>query len=195
MAKISAVLKGDTKVVTGLVRLSYAHVFEPKSIKGSDPKYSVSLIIPKSDKQMVKVIEEAINNAKDLGKSKWGGKIPANLKLPLRDGDEDHPEDEAYADSYFVNASTNTAPKVVGTEKDKKTGKAVELGSDDVYSGCYARVSVNFYPFNVNGNKGIACGLNSIQKIDDGEPLAGASGAPEEDYDFDEVDADDDFLS
>ncbi len=193
--KIQAVLKNDTKVVTGLVRLSYAHIFEPKSINGSDPKYSVSLIIPKSDKQMVKVIEEAISNAKELGKSKWGGKIPNGLKMPLRDGDEDRPDDEAYAESYFVNANNDKAPKVVGTEKDKRTGKAIELGSDDVYSGCYARASINFYPFNVNGNKGIACSLISIQKIDDGEPLAGVASAPEEDFEFDEVDTDDDFLS
>jgi len=193
--KIQAVLKNDTKVVTGLVRLSYAHIFEPKSINGSDPKYSVSLIIPKSDKQMVKVIEEAISNAKELGKSKWGGKIPNGLKLPLRDGDEDRPEDEAYADSYFINANNDKAPKVVSTEKDKKTGKAIELGSYDVYSGCYARVSVNFYPFNANGNRGVACSLLSIQKIEDGEPLAGVTSAPEDDFDFDEIDADDDFLS
>jgi hypothetical protein len=193
--KIQAVLKNDTKVVTGLVRLSYAHIFEPKSINGSDPKYSVSLIIPKSDKQMVKVLEQAIDNAKELGKSKWGGKIPSNLKLPLRDGDEDRPEDEAYENSYFINANSERAPQVVGTEKDKATGKAIPLGPDEVYSGCYARASINFYPFNVNGNKGIACSLISIQKIDDGEPLAGVASAPEEDFEFDEVDAEDDFLS
>lgn len=193
--KIQAVLKNDTKVVTGLVRLSYAHIFEPKSINGSDPKYSVSLIIPKSDKQMVKVLEQAIDNAKELGKSKWGGKIPSNLKLPLRDGDEDRPEDEAYENSYFINANSERAPQVVGTEKDKATGKAIPLGPDEVYSGCYARASINFYPFNVNGNKGIACSLISIQKIDDGEPLAGVASAPEEDFEFDEVDSEDDFLS
>jgi hypothetical protein len=193
--KIQAVLKNDTKVVTGLVRLSYAHIFEPKSINGSDPKYSVSLIIPKDDKQMVKVLEQAIDNAKELGKSKWGGKIPSNLKLPLRDGDEDRPEDEAYENSYFINANSERAPQVVGTEKDKATGKAIPLGPDEVYSGCYARASINFYPFNVNGNKGIACSLISIQKIDDGEPLAGVASAPEEDFEFDEVDAEDDFLS
>lgn len=193
--KIQAVLKNDTKVVTGLVRLSYAHIFEPKSINGSDPKYSVSLIIPKSDKQMVKVLEQAIDNAKELGKSKWGGKIPSNLKLPLRDGDEDRPEDEAYENSYFINANSERAPQVVGTEKDKATGKAIPLGPDEVYSGCYARASINFYPFNVNGNKGVACSLISIQKIDDGEPLAGVASAPEEDFEFDEVDSEDDFLS
>lgn len=195
MAKIQAVLKNDTKVVTGLVRLSYAHIFEPKSINGSDPKYSVSLIIPKTDKQMLKTLEQAINNAKELGKAKWGGKIPANLKLPMRDGDEDRPEDEAYADSYFINANNDKAPKVVGTEKDKATGKAIELGSDDVYSGCYCRVSINFYPFNANGNRGVACSLLSIQKIEDGEPLAGVTSSPEDDFDFEEIDANDDFLS
>ena len=193
--KIQAVLKNDTKVVTGVVRLSYAHLFEPKSINGSDPKYSVSLIIPKDDKQMVKVLEQAIDNAKELGKSKWGGKIPSNLKLPLRDGDEDRPEDEAYENSYFINANSERAPQVVGTEKDKATGKAIPLGPDEVYSGCYARASINFYPFNVNGNKGVACSLISIQKIDDGEPLAGVASAPEEDFEFDEVDSEDDFLS
>ena len=193
--KIQAVLKNDTKVVTGVVRLSYAHLCEPKSINGSDPKYSVSLIIPKDDKQMVKVLEQAIDNAKELGKSKWGGKIPSNLKLPLRDGDEDRPEDEAYENSYFINANSERAPQVVGTEKDKATGKAIPLGPDEVYSGCYARASINFYPFNVNGNKGIACSLISIQKIDDGEPLAGVASAPEEDFEFDEVDSEDDFLS
>jgi hypothetical protein len=194
MAKIQAVLKNETKVVTGLVRLSYANIFGPKSVEGGEPKYSVSLIIPKKDKQMVEVIEEAINNAKEIGKSKWGGKVPANLKMPLRDGDDDRPDDEAYEDSYFVNASSKSAPKVVGTEKDKKTGKAIELGSDDVYSGCYCRVSVNFYPFNVGVNRGIACGLNAIQKIEDGEPLSGG-GSVEDDFEFEEVDADDDFLS
>jgi len=193
--KIQAVLKNDTKVVTGVVRLSYANLFEPKSINGSDPKYSVSLIIPKSDKQMVKVLEQAIENAKELGKSKWGGKIPSNLKLPLRDGDEDRPEDEAYENSYFINANSERAPQVVGTEKDKATGKAIPLGPDEVYSGCYARASINFYPFNVNGNKGVACSLISIQKIDDGEPLAGITSTPEEDFEFDEVDSEDDFLS
>lgn len=194
---MKAILKGETKVVTGKVRLSYANIFEPKSINGSDPKYSVSLIIPKEDKQMLGVIEKAIENAKEAGKSKLAnkaGKIPAGLKIPLRDGDEDRPEDEVYADSYFLNANSTVAPKVVGLKKDKATGKAIQLGSDDVYSGCYARVSINFFAFNTNGNVGIACGLGNIQKIEDGERLGGGSSA-EEDFEFEEVDVDDDFLS
>jgi len=196
MKEIKAMLKGTTKVVTGKVRLSYANIFEPKSINGSEPKYSVSLIIPKDDKQQIEVIKQAIKNAIEEGKSKLAdknGNIPKNIKLPLRDGDEDRPEDEAYANSYFLNANSVRPPQVVGTEIDKATGKAIPLGENDVYSGCYARVSLNFYAFNTNGNKGIACGLGNIQKVEDGERLGGGASA-EEDFDFEEVDAEDDFL-
>ncbi|WP_352420759.1 DUF2815 family protein [Proteiniborus sp.] len=191
---MKAILKNETKVVTGKVRLSYANLFEPKSINGSEPKYSVSIIIPKSDKQQISVIEQAVKNAMERDKGKWNGKIPSNLKLPLRDGDDERPDDEAYEDCYFLNANSNKAPAVVGLEKDKSTGKAIPLGEDEVYSGCYARVSVNFYGFNAAGNKGVACGLGNVQKVDDGERLGGGSSA-EEDFEFDEVDADDDFLS
>lgn len=190
---MKAIIKNETKVITGKVRLSYANLFKPKSINGSEPKYSVSLIIPKSDKQMVKTIIDAIDNAKERDKAKWNGKVPANLKTPLRDGDEERPEDEVYADSYFLNANSKTAPGVVGLEKDAATGKAIKLFEDDVYSGCYARVSVNFYGFNAAGNKGIACGLGNVQKIDDGERLGGGAAA-EDEFDFEEVDSEDDFL-
>jgi hypothetical protein len=189
---MKAILRNETKVITGKVRLSYANLFEPKSINGSDPKYSVSLIIPKDDTQMVNTIKQAIENAKERDKHKWGGKIPANLKTPLRDGDEERPEDEAYANSYFINANSTRPPAVVGTEKDVATGKAIRLTEDEVYSGCYARVSINFYGFNAAGNKGIACGLGNVQKVDDGERLGGGSSA-EEDFEFDEVE-EDDFL-
>lgn len=194
---MKAILKNETKVITGKVRLSYANIFEPKSINGSDPKYSVSLIIPKDDKQQVEIIKKAIDNAIEADKSKLAnkaGKIPANLKTPLRDGDEDRPDDEVYAGCYFINANSTKAPAVVSTEKDRTTGKAITLGEDDVYSGCYARVSINFYGFNTNGNIGIACGLGNIQKVEDGERLGGGSSA-EEDFEFDEVDVEDDFLS
>lgn len=194
---MKAIIKNETKVITGKVRLSYANIFEPKSINGSDPKYSVSLIIPKDDTQQIEAIEEAINNAILAGESKLvgkNGKVPGNIKLPLRDGDEDRPDDENYANCYFLNANSAKAPAVVGLEKDRSTGKAISLGEDDVYSGCYARVSINFYAFNTNGNKGIACGLGNIQKIEDGERLGGGSSA-EDDFDFEEVDVEDDFLN
>ncbi len=179
--------KNPTKVVTGVVRLSYANVWEPKSINGSAEKYSVSLIIPKSDKKTLAAINEAVMTAIEEGKGKFGGKVPnkASLKLPLRDGDVDRPEDEAYANSYFVNANSNTAPQIV----DRRVQPI--LDRSEVYSGVYARVSVNFYAFNSNGNKGIACGLGNIQKVRDGEPLGGRSNA-EDDF---TTDVDDDFLS
>jgi hypothetical protein len=179
--------KTPTKVITGIVRLSYANVWEPKSINGSAEKYSVGLIIPKSDTKTIKAINAAIDVAIEEGKGKFGGKAPskAALKLPLRDGDIDRPDDEAYADSYFVNANSNTAPQIV----DKQVSPI--LDRSEVYSGVYARVSVNFYAFNSNGNKGVACGLGNIQKIRDGEPLGGRTNAAD---DF-ATDADDDFLS
>ncbi len=181
----------QTKVVTGLVRFSYLHVWEPSAVdEGQDPKYSASLIIPKSDKKTLKMIKEAIENAKVQGKSsKFGGKIPANLKTPLRDGDEERPDDEAYENSYFVNANSKTKPGIVDVDCNKI------LDQDEVYSGCYGRASITFYPFNTSGNKGIACGLNHIQKLKDGEPLGGRS-APENDFgdDFVFEDEDDDLL-
>lgn len=189
---MKATLKNDTKVITGKVRLSYAHIFTPKAVsEGANPKYSVSLIIPKEDTQMIEVIEQAIENAKERDKGKWNGKIPSNLKTPLRDGDIDRPDDEAYKNSYFVNANSDNAPQVVGLEKDPVSGKPIPLGEDEVYSGCFARVSVNFYGFNSNGNKGIACGLGNIQKVEDGPRLSGGSSA-EEDFEFEE--AEDDFI-
>ncbi len=176
-----------TKVVTGVVRLSYANVWEPKSINGGAEKYSVSLIIPKSDTKTLSAINEAVNAAIEEGRGKFGGKIPnkAALKLPLRDGDIDRPDDEAYANSYFINANSITAPQIV----DKNVNPILERS--EVYSGIYARVSINFYAFNSNGNKGIACGLGNIQKIRDGEPLGGRTNAAD---DF-ATDVDDDFLS
>lgn len=173
--------KNTTKVVTGSVRLSYANVWEPKSINGSNPKYSVSLIIPKSDTETVTAINNAVENAIKAGVGKFGGKIPnrATLKLPLRDGDVER-DDEAYKDSYFVNANSTTAPQIV----DRSVQPIMDR--NEVYSGCYARVSLNFYAFNSNGNRGVACGLGNIQKVKDGEALGGKSTAAEdftEDFD------------
>lgn len=176
-----------TKVITGIVRLSYANVHEAKSINGGTPKFSASLIIPKSDTKTIDAINKAIDAAIEEGKGKFGGKIPskAALKLPLRDGDIDRPDDEAYADAYFVNANSNTAPQIV----DKSVNPI--LDRSEVYSGIYARVSINFYAFNSNGNRGIACGLGNIQKIKDGEPLGGRSNA-EDDF---STAVDNDFLA
>ena len=179
--------KNPMKVITGITRLSYANIWEPKSINGGAEKYSVSVIIPKSDTKTLDAVRRAVDAAIEEGKGKFGGKIPAKsaLKLPLRDGDVDRPDDEAYADSYFINANSNTAPQVVDTALDPIIDRS------EVYSGVYARVSVNFYAFNSNGNRGIACGLGNIQKVRDGDPLGGRTNAAD---DF-TTDADDDFLS
>ena len=175
-----------TKVVTGVVRLSYANVWEPVSIKGGTPQFSVSLIIPKDDEKALAAINAAIDAAIQDGVSKFGGKIPnrAALKLPLRDGDIER-DDEAYRGSYFVNANSTTAPQIV----DRAVQPILDRG--EVYSGCYARVSINFYAFNTNGNRGVACGLGNIQKVKDGDPLSGKSSAV---VDF-ATELDDDFLS
>lgn len=171
-----------TKVITGKVRMSYANVWEPQSVNGSEPKYSVSLIIPKGDKKTLEKVKKAIEVAKKEGVSKLGGKIPANLKTPLRDGDVDRPDDEAYANSYFINANSKIKPGIVDRNVEPI------LDQSEFYSGCYGRASIVFYAYNANGNKGIACGLQNLQKLEDGEPLGGRSSAEDDFLDEDEDD-------
>lgn len=179
----------DTKVITNQVRFSFVHVFEPHAVEsGQEEKYSVQLLIPKTDKETLKLIKEAVEAAKVQGQSQWGGKIPANLKTPLRDGDEERPDQEEYAGMYFLNCSSKTAPGIINRKREKITD------STEVYSGCYGRASINFYPFSVSGNKGIACGLNNLQKLEDGDFLGGRSRA-EDDFDPIDGEEDDDFLN
>ena len=179
--------QNKTKVITGTqTRLSYFHGWEPASINGGAEKYSVSVLIPKSDTETINVINAAIDAAIEEGIAKFDGKKPKKsaIKLPLRDGDVER-DDEAYKGHYFVNANSISAPQIVD--------KAVKpiLDRNEVYSGCYARVSLNFYAFNSNGNRGVACGLGNIQKIKDGEPL-GARGNAVDDFTMVE---EDDFLA
>lgn len=153
-------------------------------------EFNISLIIPKSDVATVKKIEAAIQAAYEEGESKLKGNsksVPSLkvLKTPMRDGDLERPDDAAYADSYFINANSASAPGIVDADRQPI------LERSEVYSGVYGRASINFYAFNSNGNKGIACGLNNLQKIADGEPLGGKSRA-EDDF---ATDDDDDFLS
>lgn len=180
-------MEQNTKVITGLVRFSYAHVFEPASINGGDEKYSVSLLIDKNDTKTIKAINAAVEAAKQAGIPKFGGKIPANLKLPLRDGDEEREDDENYAGCYFVNANCKTKPGVV----DEHLNPIMD--STEFYSGCYGHASITFYPFNSNGNRGVACGLNNVMKRKDGEPLGGRAKA-EDDFKGLAVEDDEDFL-
>lgn len=184
-------IKNPMKVITGPdTRWSYANVWEPKSINGGTPKYSVSLIIPKSDTKTVAKIKAAIEAAYKEGESKLKGNgksVPAlsAIKTPLRDGDLERPDDEAYANSYFVNANATSAPGIVDAECNPIMTRS------EVYSGVYGRASITLYAFNSSGNRGIACGLNNLQKIRDGEPLGGKASA-ESDFSTDE---DDDFLN
>lgn len=179
------------KVITGPdTRWSYANVWEAKSINGGTPKFSVSLIVPKSDTKTVAKIRAAIEAAYHDGESKLKGNgksVPplAALKIPLRDGDSERPDDPAYANAYFINANSSTAPGIVDADRNPI------LTRSEVYSGVYGRASISFYAFNSNGNKGIACGLNNLQKVRDGEPLGGKTSA-ESDF---ATDDDDDFLN
>lgn len=176
--------QNNTKVIVPC-RFSYLHCWEPDSVNGGDPKYSVSAIVSKKDTATVNAIKAAIEQAKKDSVSKWGGKVPANLKLPLRDGDIDRPDDEAYAGCYFFNANSRQAPQIV----DSKVQPI--LDQSEVYSGCYGKISVTFYGYNSNGNRGIAAGLGNIQKLKDGESLGGRTSAAD---DF-QTEDDEDFLS
>ena len=174
-----------TKVVVPC-RISFANIWEPKSINGSEEKYSVSCLIPKSDKATLAKIHKAIEAAKEDAKGKkWGGKITPNIKLPMHDGDIDRPDDENYAGHMYFNATSKDAPQIVD-RKVQPILDPMECGSGD-----YCNVSVNFYGFAASGNKGIAAGLGNIQKVKDGERLAGRASAAS---DFTEVDGDDDEL-
>lgn len=167
--------QNGAKVVTGVVRLSYANVWQPKSINGGAEKYSCSIIIPKEEKATIDAINAAIDAAIKEGAHKFGGKVPPRgaLKLPLRDGDTER-DDEAYRGAFFVNANSTTQPEVV----DKYVRPIID--HSEIYSGVYARVSLSFYAFNSNGNRGVACGLGNIQKVCDGEPLGGRTSASDE---------------
>lgn len=145
-------VKNPMKVITGPnTRWSYCNVWQPKSINGGTPKYSVSLIIPKSDTVTINKIKAAIEAAYKEGEAKLKGNgrsVPALsvLKTPLRDGDAERPDDEAYANAYFVNANSATAPGIVDADRQPI------LDTSEVYSGVYGRASINFYAFNSNGN-------------------------------------------
>ena len=179
------------KVITGPeTRRSYANVWEAKSINGGTPKFSVSLIVPKTDTKTVSKIKAAIEAAYHEGEAKLKGNgksVPplAAIKTPLRDGDSERPDDPAYANAYFINANSATAPGIVDADRNPV------LIRSEVYSGVYGRASISFYSFNSNGNKGIACGLNNLQKVRDGEPLGGKTSA-ESDF---ATEDDEDFLA
>ena len=159
------------KIVTNKVRFSYAHVFQPQAaIEGGTPKYSVSLIIPKSDTETVAKFQKAFEDAATTNAAFFGGAVPKGLKGGLRDGDAEK-DDPAYANSFFVNANSANKPGVVDANMNPI------IDPSEFYSGCYGRASVTLYPYNASGTKGIAVGLNNVQKLEDGEKLGGGTSA------------------
>lgn len=184
--------KLSTKVVTGKVRFSYANVFQPRAVAdGQEPKYSVTLLIPKSDKATMAKIKAAIDNVKATCASVFGGKVPANLRTPIHDGDGEKPQGGAYGPEakgcWVLNCSSKQKPGLVDADCQPI------LDSTEFYSGCYGRASINFFAYNQAGNRGIGCGLNNLQKLADGEPLGGRT-RPEDDF-GDEYAEEDDFLN
>ena len=185
-------MSASTKVITGKkTRFSYLFINEPKASMGNGvPKYYASLIIQKDDTATVEKINAAMKAAYEEGAGKLRGgasSVPAYeaVKKPLRDGDLERPGDAAYANSYFINANSTSKPGVVDAACNPI------LDREELYSGMYGRASITFYAYNSNGNRGIACGLNNVQKLADGEPLGGHARAED---DFKGLDEDNDFL-
>lgn len=168
-------MNNNTRVVTGLVRFSYLKVWEAEAMGDSKPKFSVSLIIPKTDTAELARIQKAIENAKTAGIAKFGGAVPKKLDICLRDGDVEK-EDEAYEGAMYINAKSDRQPGIVDAQVQPI------IKQDDLYSGCYGKAAITFYPYNFEGKKGIAASLDNIQKIDDGEPLGAPRHKAENDF-------------
>ena len=165
----------DTALRLGEVTFAFAHVLYPRREEdGTAGKYSVCVLIPKSDVSAINMIQQAVAAAQEKGRmTKWGGKIPARMNLPLHDGDADDKGPE-FAGMMYFNCSTKNKPGVRVLEN----GHISEaLDDDDFYSGCWGAVTVNMYPYANSGNNGIAVGLNNVIKTRDAERLSGGSSA------------------
>jgi hypothetical protein len=180
----------STRVTTKKVRLSYVNVFKARAMEeGETPKYSSAILIPKKDLVTVAAIEAAVEAAIAEGKkSKYGpgALIMSKFKKPLRDGDEEKPDDEAYAGMWFLNASSIRKPLVLGSDRNLLEDES------EIYSGVWARVVLNFFPF-AGKSKGVAVGLESVMKVDDGENLGSGMSLAEAQNAFG-GDEDDDIL-
>jgi len=166
------------KVLTGEVRLSYVNLLEPRSTpQGGDAKYSITLLIPKSDAITKADIDASMQAAAQAALPKiWGGVRPAMLRVPIYDGDGTRPSGEPFGEEckghWVMTASSKIPPEVVGIDNIN-----VKLAPMDVYSGMYARVTIRFFGYSNSGNKGIGCGLGNVMKTRDGEALAGRASA------------------
>lgn len=166
-------------ITTGKVRASYAHVFQPHAAPGSnDARYSVTLLIPKTDAATLNAVYSAIELAKQAGVQKtFGGVMPPVINIPIYDGDGTRPNGEPFGEEcrghMVLRASSREQPSVVDLNVQPILNPA------ELYSGCYIRASIDFFAYNQSGNRGIGCGLNAVQKIEDGEPLTSRVTAAE----------------
>lgn len=169
-----------TKCLTNEVRLSYVHLSTPyanPNQPGAEPKYSATLLIPKTDAATYNDLNAAIEAAaRDAVNKKWGGIRPPQIAPIIHDGDGVRRDGTPYGPEcrghWVLTASTKQKPQVVGIDNIN-----CDLAPQDVYSGMYARVTVNFFGFSAAGNKGVGCGLGNVLKTRDGEPLSGGASA------------------
>lgn len=167
----------STKVVTKKVRFSYANVWKPTAVEeGQEPKYNITVLIPKTDTVTLEKIEKAIETEYNILKMGNGNKDLKKWHNPLKDGDEEYPEDENYHGMMFIRAASKNKPGIV----DKDAEPIME--QDEFYSGCWGRISLNFFNFKVPTNTGVGAGLNHVQKLEDGEHLGGARSTAAEDF-------------
>lgn len=178
----------STKVVTGKVRFSYTHVFEAQEPLGGqgDPKYSVTLLIPKSDTVTIGKIKEAIAEAREKYCQRNGSNaLPQKPNHTLKDGDGQRDNGDDFGPEckgcYVLKASSKRPPVIVDAFRNEITDP------DEVYSGCYGRACIEFYGYNTAGQKGVTATLLSVQKLSDGERLGGTVGSAD-DFDDDYTD-------
>jgi len=170
------------RLVTGIVRLSYVHLLKPRAQKPTDtPKFSVTLIIPKSDVATKQRMDAAVGAAiLEATAGKWNGVRPPQPANPIYDGDGVRPNGEAFSDEcrgcWVVTASSEQKPEVVDTNLNPI------MNGSEIYSGMYAHVSINFFGYFNSGKKGIGCGLGNVQKVRDGEPLAASQRSAADDF-------------
>lgn len=167
------------KIITGKVRFSYVNVFEPRALNGGEEKYSITLLIPKADVTTYNSIINAMNKTLDEAVADvFKGVKPAAPKFPIYDGDGVRPSGEAFGEEckghWVITANSKERPEIVDIACNPIMSKS------DFYSGCYGRASIVFFAYNTNGNKGVGCGLNNLQKLEDGQPLSGRSSAAED---------------
>lgn len=173
-----------TKITIGEIRFCYTNLFTPRAMEeGGQLKYSVTALIPKTNTKMVEVVKASMSEAVAAGRAKFGAAWKG--KSPLLDGDGEDTNGNEYGEEFkgcwFIRCNSNSKPVVIDRARKPLTDPLA------IYSGCYGNVNVNFYPYNVKVNKGVAAGLNAVQFVRDGEPLGGGYSAAQVDSDFDEL--------